>query len=284
MIDKCHVCDCSILKPLYPGIKRCEECGFAFSDLQLTQEELMNLYRKDYFFGEEYSNYIADKIILQKNFYLRLKVLKTFIDPSRHKKFFEIGSAYGFFLDILRQKFNFTKSQGIDISEDGVLYAREQLNLNVICGDFLEHDFGAEKFDVVCLWDTIEHLRDPHLYLEKINKCTETGALLAITTGDIGSLNAHTRKEKWRLIHPPTHLQYFSRKSIERLLNRCGFTVVYHRHCGFYRSLDNAAYNIFVLRKNQSWVYKLLQKSGLTKIDFYLNLYDIMYIIAHKTN
>lgn len=282
MIDKCCVCNCSLIKPLYAGVKKCEECGFAFAGVKLTHEELINIYKKEYFFGEEYSNYIADKTILQKNFDLRLKVLKNYIDPSRHKNLIEIGSAYGFFLDVLRRNFSFINSLGIDVNEEGVRFAQEQLNLSVIHGDFLDHDFGTEKFDVVCLWDTIEHLRDPHLCLEKISRCTKEGAILAITTGDIESMNARTRKEKWRLIRPPTHLQYFSKKSIERLLNNYDFNIIYNRYCGFYRSLDNTAHNIFVLRKNQPWMYNLLRKTGLTGIDFYLNLYDIMFVIGRK--
>jgi hypothetical protein len=46
--------------------------------------------------------------------------------------------------------------------------------------------------------------------------------------------------------------------------------------------LDNVAYNILVLRWKQPKIYQLLKRSRLTKIDFYLNLYDIMYVIARK--
>lgn len=134
------------------------------------------------------------------------------------------------------------------------------------------------------MWDTIEHLRQPEQYIEKISKQMASGALLAITTGDIGSLNARLRKEQWRLIHPPTHIHYFSKQSIATMLNNYGFDVVYNQYCGFYRSVDNIAYNIFVLRHKQPKLYKLLKSLRLTELDFYLNLYDIMYVIAKKDN
>ena len=44
----------------------------------------------------------------------------------------------------------------------------------------------------------------------------------------------------------------------------------------------NIAYNILVLRKKWKRFYKYLRKSGLTRIDIYLNTYDIMYVIARK--
>ncbi len=200
--------------------------------------------------------------------------------PERHRSLFEIGCAYGFFLETAQSLFD--RVQGVDITEDGIRYASEQLRLDVTQADFLEHDLADQKFDIACMWDTIEHLANPHLYVEKLSRHMEKGGLLAITTGDIDSLNARIRKENWRLIHPPTHIHYFSQKSLAQMLNNYGFDVAYSRHCGFYRSFDNVAYNILVLRWQKPQLYHALKKLGLTKLDFYLNLYDIMYVIARK--
>src|SRR2546428_6249534 len=85
--------------PLYPGIVRCRLCGHVFADRRLTDEELFALYNEQFFTGAEYSDYIADEPFLRKNFRLRFRELERFIAPTHHKRLFEIGSAYGFFLD-----------------------------------------------------------------------------------------------------------------------------------------------------------------------------------------
>jgi SAM-dependent methyltransferase len=259
---------------------KCRTCGFTFADTDLTESDLLQIYQRKYFFGDEYSNYLADQRAIQKNFNLRLSELKKHLDPARHKTLLEIGSAYGFFL--LLAKDCFESVQGIDITEDGVKYCTEQLRLNVTKADLLRADLGQQKFDVVCLWDTIEHLVAPHLYIQKISQHMNSGALLAITTGDIDSLNARFRKEGWRLLHPPTHLQYFSKPTIERLLEQHQFEVVYNRHCGFYRSVDNISYNLFVLRSKIPSVHRAISRIGAGRWSFYVNLYDIMYVIARR--
>jgi hypothetical protein len=66
------------------------------------------------------------------------------------------------------------------------------------------------------------------------------------------------------------------------MLEHLGFDVIYHRHCGFYRSFDNVFHNLFVLRGGLPNVYNLMQRLGLSRRFFYLNLYDIMYVIARK--
>lgn len=275
----CIVCGGAESAGLYEGLLRCRSCGYVFADVRLSDAEFHDLYKKGYFFGEEYQDYLKDKETLQKNFRLRLDELAPFLDPARHKRLFEIGCAYGFFLDAARPRFE--SVSGMDVAEDGVAHARA-LGLDAACGDFLTRDFGSQRFDVVTMWDTIEHLKSPHLFLEKAASLLDKGGLIAITTGDIDSLNARVQKDKWRLIHPPTHAHYFSPRTLTKLLDRLGFEVISDGHCGFYRSVDNAAYNIFTLRQKRPWIYNLIAKSGLGRLDFYLNLYDIMYVIARK--
>ena len=279
-MNECTVCGGVSNGPYYAGLLKCQTCGHVFADLDLTEEELSALYGRNYFFGDEYSDYLADKEVLQKNFRLRLRILERFLEHKRHRHLIEIGCAYGFFLDSARDRF--ATVQGIDIAQDGVEHARRQLGLNVDHGDILKHDFADQKFDVVCMWDTIEHLAHPHRYLEKIAGITEPGALLAITTGDMKSFNARLKKEKWRQIHPPSHLHYFSKETLTRFLDRQGFEILYDKYCGFYRSFDNIAYNIFVLRKGLPRLYGFLKKTRLTELKVYLNLYDILFIIARK--
>jgi SAM-dependent methyltransferase len=276
----CIVCDARQAETLYEGILRCGACGYVFADMRLSDEELFRLYNEEFFTGAEFSDYASDEQFFRKNFELRFKELSRFLDPARHRRLLEIGSAYGFFLDTVRRRFE--TAEGIDITDAGTAHARERFGLDVVQADFLAHDYGPKKFDVVCMWDTVEHLREPHRYVEKIAAHTEPGALLALTTGDIESLNARLRGRRWRLIHPPTHLHYFSPATIKLLLERHGFEVVYNRPCGFWRSFGNVAYNVLVLRQNRPALFKPFEWTGLARLGFYLNLYDIMYVIARR--
>ena len=255
-------------------------CGFVSAARMPSDAEVHRLYDERYFHGVEYEDYVRDRRCARRNFDSRLRVLRSFLQPTRHRHLFEVGSAYGFFLDLARREFETVR--GIDVTGAGTRFARDTLRLDVLTDDFLQYDFGAARFDVVCLWDTIEHLRSPGRYVQKIADHTESGALLAVTTGDIGSLNARMRRGSWRLIHPPTHLHYFSRATLGRLLRRHGFDVVYSRACGFWRSARGAAYALLVLRQRRPELFARLERAGLVDFDFYLNLFDIMFVIARR--
>ncbi len=275
----CDVCGGAGSPVGYAGLRRCGECSHVWADLALDPEAISRLYQRGYFFGDEYSNYFDDRRIIEKNFAGRLSTLRRFMNAS-HRTLFEIGCAYGFFLNAARDCFD--EVSGMDVSEDGVRFATEELGLTVSCGDVATADLSRRRFDVVCLWDTIEHLTSPRRYLEAVAPQMPPGSLIAITTGDIGSLNARIQKGRWRLIHPPTHLHYFTRRSLTRLLDRCGFSVVHVEYCGVYRSISSMLHNIVALRWRSPRVGDWLRRAVPARLDVYLNLYDIMYIVAQR--
>lgn len=270
--------------PYYSFLAKCNNCGVVFFNGSISEDELSILYNKSgYFFGTEYMDYIKEKRALQKNFLDRIKYLRK-LHPGKGK-LFEIGCAYGFFLELVR---NYWQVRGIDISEDACAYAKNNLGLDVICNDFLNHEM-EDNYDIFCMWDTIEHLKYPHLYVQKISKHIKPNGLLCITTGDIQSLVARFRKEKWRLIHPPTHLFYFSRQSLSFLLNSYGFKTVHYSKCGNYRNLDAMVNGIMLSMYNKKikaglFFKKISRINFIKDIDIKLNLFDIMFVIAQKVS
>jgi 2-polyprenyl-3-methyl-5-hydroxy-6-metoxy-1,4-benzoquinol methylase len=276
---ECLVCGGGYVRSRMPGLLACGSCGFVTADVQVSPEELRHLYSEQYFTGGEYKDYVSERALHEKHFRRRLALLKRYTAVPEEKFVFEIGCAYGFFLALAREHFG--RVEGIDISADAVRYASETLGLRAYARDFLQHDL-RERPDVVCLWDTIEHLERPDLYLEKLSCLMAPGSLIALTTGDIGSVMARLRGARWRQIHPPTHLHYFSKRTLARLLGKYGFDVVYSGYEGTYRSLDTAAYIIFNIKRQQPGIYRLLKKTGLLRISFYLNLYDIVHMIARR--
>jgi 2-polyprenyl-3-methyl-5-hydroxy-6-metoxy-1,4-benzoquinol methylase len=273
----CMVCGGAFSPSSVPGLLQCDSCSFVTADVALSTAELASLYSKNYFAGEEYRNYVGERELIERHFRIRLrKLLRYTLAPST-RRLLEIGSAYGFFLSVGRE--HFASVEGIDISQDAANYANEVLKLPVRVGDFLDYTVG-EKVDVVCLWDTIEHLKSPNLYLQKVAQNMNPGGIIAVTTGDIGSLVARLRGRHWRQIHPPTHLHYFSKRTLARLLAKYGFRVVSCSSDGMFRSVDMIAHIVLNIRHKQTKLYKSLKQLGLLNWNIYLNLYDIMFVIA----
>jgi SAM-dependent methyltransferase len=249
------------------------------ADIAISDVELERLYGRDYFHGQEYLDYVAEEESLRLNFRYRIETLRRLIPDLATLELFEIGCAYGFFLDEARGSVR--SAAGIDISADAVAFAAAERGVDARRGDYLRTELGRQ-IDVIALWDTIEHLRQPELFIEKFARDVRPGGYIAFTTGDVGSLNARLRGRHWRMIHPPTHLHYFSLRSVSRLLDRHGFNVIHVSHPGNSRTLGAIVYAIFALRMGYPALYKLFQRLPIARWRLTVNLFDIMFVVARR--
>lgn len=274
----CICCGSTNALSIPGGLLRCSVCGHGWADLRLSFEELRKLYSETYFKGAEYLDYERERPALRRNFRARVKdLLKGHPDGGR---LWEIGCAYGYFIEEAAPRFDVG---GCDISTEAIASAKKQFGEKVVEGDYLRLDIAP--CDVVCLWDTVEHLQAPERYLEKAAQDLKRGGTLALSTGDFGSLCARVRGPKWRLIHPPTHLHYFTAKSITTLLGRLGFVNVRISHPPFWRSVDAVAHGVLKPeRRSMGKIgYDLLRKTGISSMCFPLNLWDLMTVYAEKS-
>lgn len=274
----CLVCGGPYRPSRLPGLFQCQSCAFVSADINIPDDQLAALYGADYFHGTEYFDYVKEEDSLVLNFRERLPLLRKFVPDWKSSDLFEIGCAYGFFLKTVAREVR--SASGIDISADAVAHARS-LGLDARRGDYLTHDLG-KRVDVITMWDTVEHLQRPDLFIKKAASDLKPGGVLAITTGDIGSLNARLRGRHWRMIHPPTHLHYFSVRTLGKLLDRAGFDLIHVSHPGVSRRINSILYIIVALQMNRPDLYAKLNRLPFLEWPVTLNLFDIMYVLARR--
>ncbi len=273
--ERCLVCHTSPPDPRWESLLRCPRCGFVTARLD-APIDVRQLYADDYFHGAEYLDYLADEACFRRNFRRRLQEVRG---RCPHGRLVEIGAAYGFFL---HEAHPYYETIGFELNPEAVRHASEKLDLDVRTDDFLQATPASigGPIDVLVLWDVIEHLERPDAILAHARSLMNPGGWLWLTTGDIGSLLARLRGPKWRMIHPPTHLHYFDRDTMTRLLDACGFAVEGITTVGVTRSLRQIAYSVLALGMKSPRAYRLVKRlipswAGLT-----LNTYDIMMVAA----
>jgi 2-polyprenyl-3-methyl-5-hydroxy-6-metoxy-1,4-benzoquinol methylase len=276
----CPICHFSDTQPIFDNtLLKCQNCGHGWANLQLDHAYLQQLYAENYFKGEEYADYLADKEILQMNFSKRAKQIAQ--SAPAPKYLLEIGCAYGFFYETIQQQFKDSHYQGYDISSDAIQYAKQHYGPYFSAENYLDVA-NVQNYDAVFMWDVIEHLADPGAFLAKAQKECKPGAMLYLTTGDFGALLPRLQGKKWRMIHPPTHLHYFTKKSMTALLKKHGFEPVFFKYPPVFRSLGLIYFALFILNKKQrrfhQWLYRKIPKAAAIPI----NTRDIFFVGAKK--
>jgi len=210
---------------------QCTTCALVRAADRFFQFDPQELYSADYYFGAEYVDYRGERPAARWNGLRRVNILRQLAPDA--KTLFEIGCGFGYFLELAAA---YWLASGIEVSAHAAAEA-QRLELRCVRGDYLTTPAPHHAPQIVCLWDTIEHLATPRKVLEKIAAELTPGGILAVSTGDIGSWLPRLQRQRWRQIHPPTHLWYFSVATLTRLLRETGFNVVRVVHPPFYRSL-----------------------------------------------
>jgi SAM-dependent methyltransferase len=106
----------------------------------------------------------------------------------------------------------------------------------VVRGTLETADLPEATFDVVTMWDVIEHLTDPRGTLEQAYRLLKPGGLMVVHTIDIESLFARLMGTHWPWLME-MHIYYFSRRTLRKMLEQCGFQVLSDRPQGRYLRL-----------------------------------------------
>jgi SAM-dependent methyltransferase len=112
--------------------------------------------------------------------------------------------------------------QGVEPSAWACAEARRALGDRIMQGFFEDLPCPAASFDVVTMWDVLEHVQDPGRAVDKANEVLRTGGVLAINVPAADSWIARIMGGRWPLLLPE-HLHYFTRRSMSLLLSARGF-------------------------------------------------------------
>lgn len=268
---KCPICNHNSWSKHLDGLVKCRVCGFIRAHDKYFKIDPVKFYRQSYF-NSEYGNYAKEEVALEKNFRDRIKRIRKY---KTRGKLLEIGCAYGYFLKNAQKYY---KCFGIDLNPNVTRVTKENTKAKILTGDFLTRKFQKNYFDIICMFDTIEHLKYPERYLKKMYETLKPGGIVVIETGDIGSLIAKLQGRSWRLVMLPDHLQYFTKSSLTQLLTNSGFKTKLINTVGFFRTFRQIIYRLTRNKKFLDSPNKLLDKS------ISINTFDLIFVIAQKSN
>lgn len=193
---------------------KCISCGLHYLNPRIQSDHLRSQYSGDYSAG-----YLAKK---RKKIARARRIVGRILKYKSAGTFLDIGCSGGFILNEARS-YGF-KTYGLEVSPIAVDYAKNVLNLNIQSKYLEEAAFPSRFFDVITMYNTLEHISDPLSFLRETARIAKEDALIEIWVPDIGHLKAKFKGDLWQNIFPE-HLYYFTRKTLSILLNRAGLTI-----------------------------------------------------------
>jgi SAM-dependent methyltransferase len=135
----------------------------------------------------------------------------------------DIGTGSGAFLHVARERG--WQVEGCEPNRWLCEWALGHYGLAIRPGTVFEQNYPSHAYDVVSLWDVLEHTPDPKREIQEAGRLLKPGGLLVVNYPDIGSWIARLMGARWVFLLD-VHLYYFTRATIRRLLEGMGFAIV----------------------------------------------------------
>ncbi|MCX7918585.1 MAG: class I SAM-dependent methyltransferase [bacterium] len=217
--------------PLYsiPGklVVECPHCGLVYVN-GTFQEEIIEHY------GGHEDIYELNREIFDRTFINRLKKIER-LKKTNGKTVLDVECGFGYFLNVAKQ--HGWVCYGVDISRYAAEFAKKQFDIQIQVASVHSAEFPKEFFDVVTMFNILEHLSEPVHSLQQIADWIKPDGLLVIETPSEDSLIHSFHRFIYKLsmgkiTYANTmygtkygHWYVFNKKNIRMILEKMGFSI-----------------------------------------------------------
>jgi len=194
-------------------IVKCNQCGLVYVNPQLQADSVI----------DAYSNSTDELYVSQaKGREITFKKCLNLVEKHAPQKgkILDIGCAAGFFIKVAKE--NGWNIHGVEVSKWLAEYGKKELGLNIFAGTLAEAKYQDSMFDVITMWDVLEHTPDPTTVLAEVNRILKKDGVLFINWPDEGSVLTKLAGKKW-WFYLSNHMYYFTDKTLADMLKKAGF-------------------------------------------------------------
>jgi 2-polyprenyl-3-methyl-5-hydroxy-6-metoxy-1,4-benzoquinol methylase len=200
------------------GLTKCANCSLIFTNPRPTSDEVPDLYGKSYM-----ANLESVRPILLRICENRLSFVEKFKNGGR---LLDVGCGNGYFLEPAHRRG--WEIFGTETSEYCVNYCKEEFGISIQSGEIFKANFPSDYFDIITIWHTLEHVRNPLDYLLEFNRILKNDGLLFILVPNVRFLLNHLKGWSWiAKSEIMEHLYFFSTDSLEYMLQKSHFKAIY---------------------------------------------------------
>lgn len=254
------------------NIVRCQRCRLVYQNPR--DNDITRIYER---VGEDkfYLASQSDRVATSER---DAEKMEMAIGKANGRKLLDVGCSYGFFMDVVARRG--WDVYGTELSE----YQRNIAlkNQKNICGKELKDcGYSENSFDVLTMFDVIEHLESPTAFMKDAYRVIKPGGYFVACTPNINSWPAKFFGKYW-LNYARMHLYYFDPKSITVLLEKSGFKVMkIEKHKRVIQPINAIGW-----MQKHVWIYKILKiligKTFLGRLKLTSGLSGNMVVYAQK--
>lgn len=204
-------------------VMQCRDCGIGY--MEAFPANLGDVYSHEGYNDTQETNYLHNVDYRKKRFAMeRLTIIRRHITKAAiDTRLLDVGCGTGWFLEVAMQE-GFV-AYGLELGKEIAAATSKRLKIKVFT-ETLQEMPVSEKFDVITLFDLLEHVPDPKAVLRSVREHLNPGGIALIFCPNLDSVGMRILQERSSLVMPAEHLFYFTPKSLRRLIEQTPLEVV----------------------------------------------------------
>ena len=198
------------------GIVQCRQCGLVYTNPRRPASAIWTDYE-----AVVDSRYLEEREGRIATFRRNIRPLEKAAGSPDGRRLLDVGAHVGVFVEVAQERG--WDAWGLEPSRWAVDVGRGQ-GLNMIQGGLRDAGLDADSFDVVTMWDVVEHLLDPLSDLREVARVLKPGGILLVHTIDVDSAFARLMGRRWPWL-VEMHTYFFSPKTLGALVKEAGLCV-----------------------------------------------------------
>jgi len=209
-------------------IVQCRQCGLVYTNPRRKPSVILNDYEE---VVDE--RYLAERQARRATFGRNIRPLEKMIPDRNGHRLLDVGAHVGVFVEVAQERG--WDAAGIEPSRWAVEQGRQR-GLHMIQGTLRDAELDSESFDVVTMWDVVEHLIEPMRDIREVARLLKPGGVFCVHTIDVDSRFARLMGRRWPWL-VEMHNYFFSPKTLGAMVERAGLQVDSWRVQGRYLHL-----------------------------------------------
>jgi SAM-dependent methyltransferase len=205
---------------------KCRNCGLVYQNPRPAIDQMGFYYPREYTpfnFQQELSRGSQiQRSIIQYGFDRRRRIVLHY---KKTGKLLDVGCATGEFLNSMSKSGRW-QLLGIEIDQAAADIARRNYQLEILNGTVFSETLPSNYYDVVTLWEVLEHIHNPLEILKRINNLITPDGYLIIRLPNLSSFDAACFGKYWAGYDSPRHLYIFDPGTIQKMMEKAGFHIV----------------------------------------------------------